>query len=47
MSFTLERKDFAFLDANLQPVVEPGDFDVYVGFSADPTQLRSASFRLA
>ena len=47
VSFTLERKDFAFLDANLQPVVEPGDFDVYVGFSADPTQLRSASFRLA
>jgi beta-glucosidase len=47
VSFTLERKDFAFLDANLQPVVEPGDFDVYVGFSADPMQLRSASFRLA
>ena len=31
--------DFAFLGADLRPVVEPGAFEVHVGFSADPAGL--------
>ena len=42
----LGRDDLAFLDASLRPMVEPGDFEVHLGFSADPSALRSATFRL-
>lgn len=35
--FTLDREDFALLDANLQPVVEAGTFTVFVGGSSDTT----------
>ena len=44
--FELERGDLAFLGAGLEPVVEPGRFEVHVGLSADPSGLRSASFVL-
>jgi beta-glucosidase len=44
--FTLERGDLAFPGAGLEPVVEPGRFEVHVGLSADPAELRSASFVL-
>jgi beta-glucosidase len=44
--FLLERADLAFPDAALAPVVEPGEFEVHVGLSADPSGLRAASFVL-
>jgi beta-glucosidase len=44
--FELERGDLAFLGAGLEPVMEPGRFEVHVGLSADPSGLRSASFVL-
>ncbi|HEY4107848.1 glycoside hydrolase family 3 N-terminal domain-containing protein [Puia sp.] len=31
VSFTLDRNDLAFVNAQLKTVTEPGDFDVYVG----------------
>jgi beta-glucosidase len=45
LRFELGRDDLAFLDADLRPVVEPGTFEVHVGFSADAAGLKSASFR--
>lgn len=47
LSFALERQDFAFLDRNLEPVVEPGEIEIHVGFSADPAQLQKATLRIA
>jgi beta-glucosidase len=44
--FRLDRSDFAFPDATLRPTVEPGEFEVHVGFSADPANLRTTRFRL-
>jgi beta-glucosidase len=44
--FELGPADFAFPGADLEPVSEPGDIEVHVGFSADPAQLRSTRFRL-
>ncbi|MFO1144018.1 MAG: glycoside hydrolase family 3 N-terminal domain-containing protein [Amaricoccus sp.] len=41
----LGRDDLAFLGADLRPVVEPGGFEVHLGFSADPAELKSATFR--
>jgi len=40
--FELDRQAFAYLDEELQPVVEPGDFEVFVG--ADSTTTVSAHF---
>jgi beta-glucosidase len=44
--FALERSDFAFPDQNLRDVIEPGEIEIHVGFSADPAQLKSTSFAL-
>lgn len=44
--FALERADLAFLDAVLEPVVEPGRFELHVGLSADPAGLRRVDFVL-
>ncbi|HET9068311.1 MAG TPA: glycoside hydrolase family 3 N-terminal domain-containing protein, partial [Amaricoccus sp.] len=44
--FTLERADLAFLDAALRPVVEPGRFELHLGLSADPANLRTVAFNL-
>ncbi len=35
VEFTLSPKELSFLDRNLKPVVEPGEFVVYVGSSSD------------
>ncbi len=35
VEFTLSTKDLAFLDRNLKPTIEPGEFVVYVGTSSD------------
>ena len=45
LRFELGRDDLAFLDADLRPVLEPGNFEVHLGFSADPEGMRSATFR--
>ena len=39
--FTLKPDDFAFLDKALKPCVEPGEFHIHVGPSADRTKLTS------
>ena len=44
--FELDRAVFAFPGADLEPVTEPGEIEVHVGFSADPQDLRSTRFRL-
>jgi beta-glucosidase len=31
VSFTLDRNDLAFVNAQLKTVTEPGDFDIYIG----------------
>jgi beta-glucosidase len=41
LAFALEPADFAVLDAALEPVVEPGVFELSVGFSADRTVLKT------
>jgi len=46
LTFRLERADFAFADAKLEPVVEPGEIEVYVGFSAERAGLRGTRFSL-
>jgi beta-glucosidase len=43
--FTLERDDFAFLDGDLKPRVEPGLFEISVGPSADRTLLTTTTVR--
>lgn len=35
VNFTLSPKELSFLDRNLKPVVEPGEFQVFVGTSSD------------
>jgi beta-glucosidase len=47
MTFRLERSDLAFPGADMKPVVEPGEIEIHVGFSADPRQLRTTKFWLA
>ena len=37
--FTLARSDLAFLDRDLKPRVEPGEFQIFVGPSADRSKL--------
>ena len=44
--FELDRGDFALLDADLRPTVEPGRFQIHVGFSADPASLRTTTLTL-
>ena len=46
MTFRLERDDFAFLGADLRPVVEAGEIEIHVGFSADSDDLRSTTIRI-
>ncbi len=43
--FNLAADDLSCLDADLQPRLEPGDFDVFVGLSADRRFLLSARLR--
>jgi beta-glucosidase len=45
-TFLLDRDAFAFPGPDLRPVVEPGTYEVHVGFSADRAGLRSARFTL-
>ena len=45
VSFTLAAKDLSCLDANLQPMLEPGEFDIFVGLSADRRFLLSSRLR--
>lgn len=47
VAFTLARDDFAALDAALRPAVEPGAFDLHLGFSADPAALRTIRVTVA
>ncbi len=44
-TFVLQHDDLAFLDHALNPRVEPGTFEIYVGPSADRTRLSSAVVR--
>jgi beta-glucosidase len=44
--FSLTRDDFAFLDSNLEPLVEPGEIEIHVGLSADRSEIRSAKLRI-
>jgi beta-glucosidase len=46
VDFTLAPEDFAFLDERLEPIVEPGDFDIFVGRSADRRNLLAAKIAL-
>ena len=43
----LTRDDFAFPGLDLQPVVEPGEIRIHVGFCADPAELRSTVLHLS
>ncbi len=45
VAFTLDAEDLACLDAALTPRLEPGDFDILVGLSADRRSLLSARLR--
>jgi beta-glucosidase len=47
LAFELERSDFAFLELDLKPVIEPGEIEIHIGFSADRSRLRTARFQLA
>lgn len=44
--FTLQPDDLAFLDKDLQPRVEPGVFEIFVGPSSDRSRLIKATVRL-
>jgi beta-glucosidase len=44
--FELDRADLAFPGPDLEPLVEPGEIEAHVGFSADSADLRSTTFRL-
>ncbi len=46
VSFLLERSHFQFLNGTLDPVVEPGDFDVVVGLDADAKSALRTRIRL-
>ena len=43
--FALSRKDLALLGRDLKSCVEPGEFQVFVGGSAERCKLVSATFR--
>jgi beta-glucosidase len=43
--FTLHPGDLAFPDHSLTPVLEPGEFDVFVGLSADPSRMAGTILR--
>ena len=45
--FALKRDDFSFLDAKLEPRVEPGAFEILLGPCADRKRLRSVTIRCA
>ena len=45
VSFILAADDLSCLDPGLQPVLEPGEFDIFVGLSADRRFLLSARLR--
>jgi beta-glucosidase len=45
VKFSLHAADFAFLDRELEPRVEPGEFEVLVGPSADRTKLATTTIR--
>ncbi len=47
LDFRLARPDFAGLDAELRPAVEPGEYEIHLGFSADPATLRAVRVTLA
>jgi beta-glucosidase len=42
LRFTLGPGELSFLDAKLKPVVEPGEFEVYIGASSDDIPLRGS-----
>ncbi len=44
--FTLSSDQLRFLGADLEPLLEPGLFDVFVGSSADPAQLQMLELRV-
>jgi beta-glucosidase len=44
--FTLTAEELRFLGAELEPVLEPGEFEIRVGPCADPAQLLSARLTL-
>ena len=47
LAVALARDEFAALDADLRPVVDPGAYELLVGFSADPAALRAVRVTLA
>ena len=46
LRFQLDRDDLAYPGPDLEPVFEPGDFEIHLGFSAAPEGLLTARFRL-
>lgn len=44
--FTLSSDQLRFLGTDLEPLLEPGLFDVFVGSSADPAQLQMLELRV-
>lgn len=46
LTFGLSRQDFAFLGRNLEPLVEPGEIEIHIGFAADRDALKSVSVRV-
>jgi beta-glucosidase len=44
--FTLPAADLRFLGTDLEPVLEPGEFEIYAGPCADPAHLKSARLTL-
>ena len=45
--FTLARESFAFPDANMEPIVEEGAFEIFVGLSAERRALQKVVLRLS
>ena len=45
-AWSLAVDNLAFLGPGLEPLLEPGEFEIHVGQSADPAQLLSSSFEL-
>lgn len=46
LTFRLQRADFAFPGADLEPVIEPGEIEIHVGFSADPAALHTTTVHI-
>jgi beta-glucosidase len=46
LAFRLERADFAFPGVDLEPVIEPGEIEIHVGFSAAADELRTTTVRI-